>query len=136
MHGIFVERLLNRTWRVTRDNFERETDMFTNILEYFTTWKRNNVDKDGKESVSARILDSYRISTTTYRNLLTLVRGFMVYAKSVLEISPEIKYVPGLHSNQSSIEDLFSNICSMSKDRTDLYASGICSRICLSCTPN
>ena len=57
--------------------------------------------------------------------MLTLVCGFMAYAKSVLESSPEIKYVPGLHSNQSSIEGLFSNIRSMSKDRTDLYASGI-----------
>ena len=73
-------------------------------------WKRNNVNKDGEESVGARILESYFISTKTYRNILTLVRGFMVYTRSVLEISPEIIYVPGLHSNQSSIEGLFSNI--------------------------
>ena len=49
----------------------------------------------------------------------------MAYAKIVLESSHEIKYVSGLHLNQSSIEDLFSNIHPMSKDRTDLYASGI-----------
>ena len=125
VHSKFVERLLNRNWMVTRDNIERETDTLTKTLDYFTTWKRNNVNKNGEESVGVRILESYFISTKLYRNLLTSVRGFMAYVKFVLESSPEIKYVPGLHPNQSSIEVLFSNIRSISKDRTNLYASGI-----------
>ena len=125
VHGVFIERLLNRNWKVSRANIDLETDTLTKILDYFSKWKTNNVSKEGEEPVSARIRESFFISTKTYRNMLTLVRGFMAYAKSVLESSPEIMYVPGLHSNQSSIEGLFSNIRSMSKDRTDLYASGI-----------
>ena len=51
--------------------------------------------------------------------------GFIGYTKSILESSPRISLIPTLHSNQSSIENLFSCIRRMSKDRTDKYASGI-----------
>ena len=49
----------------------------------------------------------------------------MGYSKYVLVFDRELDYVSALHSNQSTIESLFSNIRMNKKDRTDLYATGI-----------
>ena len=125
VYGIFVERLLNRFWSITKDNIEVESKVLSNIMQYFSRWMIETDIEDEEQNVGKRTLDSYHISHKTYRNLLTLVRGFVGYARAVLDISKDDTFIPALHCNQSSIEGLFSCIRSMSKDRTDLYASGI-----------
>ena len=57
--------------------------------------------------------------------MASLVFGFIGYAKCILTDKSIDEYVPALHCNQSSIENLFSNIRMMGKDRTDLYGNGI-----------
>ena len=53
------------------------------------------------------------------------IHGFIGYTKEVFRVDTDITFVPGLHSNQSSIESLFSNIRNDGHDRTDIYGTGI-----------
>ena len=63
----------------------------------------------------------------TFQNLLQCVEGFFEYSKAILSVTDEnsLKFVPGLHSNQSSLENFFSRMRKLGKDRTDLYAGGV-----------
>ena len=49
------------------------------------------------------------------------------YSKAILSVTDEnsLKFVPGLHSNQSSLENFFSRTRKLGKNRTDLYAGGV-----------
>ena len=97
----------------------------SNVIQYFTNWINNTEVNSYQTNVTRRVQDSYCLSKITYHNILTLVMGFIGYTKSILESSPRTSLISTLHSNQSSIENLFSCIRRMSKDRTDKYASGI-----------
>ena len=125
VHGIFVERMPNVNWKTTRENIKWDSRVLTKILAYFTNWVDANKSNKGKEGITPRMVESYCLSLKTYKNLLTLVKGYMSYAKEMLKYSPVLPYIPALHCNQSSIEGLFSCMLSMGKDRTDRYASGI-----------
>ena len=57
--------------------------------------------------------------------MISLVYEFIRYAKKFFIDCDTNEYVPALHCNQSSIEDLFSHIRANDKDRTDLYGIGI-----------
>ena len=54
-----------------------------------------------------------------------MVREFLGYAEVLLLVSEDGELVPVLHCNQSIIEEIFSCIRGMGKDRTNLYASGV-----------
>ena len=97
VYGIFVERLLNRFWSITKDNIEVESKVLSNIMQYFSKWMIETDIEDEEQNVGKRILDSYHISHKTYRNLLTLVRGFVGYVRAVLDISKDDTYIPALH---------------------------------------
>lgn len=62
-----------------------------------------------------------------YNSLLTLVRDFWDVEYSIGHGNPN-EFIPGLYCNQSSIENLFSNMRPMRKDRIDLYAVVITQR--------
>jgi hypothetical protein len=125
VHDIFVERMLNVNWKITRENIEWESRVLTMILAYFTNWVDTNKINKGKEGANARTVESFCISLKTYKNLLTFVKGYMPYAKEMLKYLPVLAYIPALHCNQSSIEELVSCIQSMGKYCTDRYVSGI-----------
>ena len=57
--------------------------------------------------------------------MISLVYGFLGYAKMILDESGVDEYVPAIYCNQSSIEGLFSHIKMMDRNRTDLYGVGI-----------
>ena len=61
----------------------------------------------------------------TFQNLVSLVFGFIDYARCMLLDKGCNEFVPSLHCNQSSIENLFSNIRMMEKDRSDIYGNDI-----------
>ena len=48
VHGIFIERLLNHRWALSRDNIAKEEIILTTILGFFWSWKieilHSNVD--------------------------------------------------------------------------------------------
>ena len=63
----------------------------------------------------------------TFRNFLLTVSGFVAYAKSMIKISAQVMprlYIPCLHSNQSTIESLFSLIRSINFYRVDKFSRG------------
>ena len=68
-------------------------------------------------------IEKYFISLVTYNNMKTLVRGFLGYARCIIDGTGS--YVPALHSNQSSIECFFSRIRYMGKEFGEKYASGV-----------
>ena len=76
VHGLFVERLLCVKWKLNMKNITREKSIFKSILEYFKDWKEEIDTRKKNEQGGVRIIDAYFISTKTYDNLLTLVRGF------------------------------------------------------------
>lgn len=57
--------------------------------------------------------------------MVSLVYGFIGYARHLLNDSGDKEYVPALHCNQSSIDGLFSHVRANDKDKTDLYGLGI-----------
>ena len=56
------------------------------------------------------------LATETYRNLKVTIHGFFAYASSVFDIAPTVRYIPLLHANQSTIENVFSQIRAMHRD--------------------
>lgn len=71
-------------------------------------------------TISASTTAKYFISDKTYDNLLRMIGGFCGYVKCILAYSDAEIFVPGLHSNQSSVEGLFSRIRGVDRDMTDL----------------
>ena len=72
-------------------------------------------------------IDKFFIADQTYENILLCVGGFFAYSEALLMLpeSYNIKFIPGLHYNQSSIENFFSRMRNLDKDRTDLYGGGV-----------
>ena len=54
-----------------------------------------------------------------------LCKGYIKYARYILKDSDELEYIPALHSSQSSIENHFSCVRDIGKDRTDLYGTAV-----------
>ena len=75
--------------------------------------------------VDVRTREASYISNKTHNNLNVLCKGYIEYARNVLSDADVNEYVPALHSNQSSIENHFSCIRAMDKDRTDVYGTGV-----------
>ena len=124
IHGLFIEKMLNRNWNLSKHNIEEESSTLTLILDYFISWneERSNVDQD--EKLTALDSANYYIAPQTYENIITLVRWFAGYTACILKNSYCEKFVHVLHCNQSKLEGLFSRIRHMDKDLTDLYDGG------------
>ena len=116
VHYIFVERFLNKKYRLTRANLKDERDRIKKELEYFRVWE--NESKDEKNF----------LSQTTYRVLRTAISGFFAYAEAVLSHFSDLKFVPILHSNTSNIETFFSWVRMMNLDSAGKYGSAVSSQ--------
>ena len=77
------------------------------------------------QSIPQPDLEARYISDKTHNNMNVLYKGFIEYARFIFESSDALEYVPALHSNQSSIENHFSCVREMDKDRCDLYGTGV-----------
>ena len=125
IHGIYVERLLNHRWKLTRTNIDKEEEIILSIVSFFYEWKMDNNKTTSEDGTDTRDAERYFIAKKTYHNMLSLVHGFIGYARQILNKSETVEYIPALHCNQSSIEGLFSHIRANDKDRTDIYGIGI-----------
>ena len=74
INGTFIEKLLHPKWRLEKDNLLDEKIIFQDILQYFQDWKREIGIEKSKKIASTRAADFYFISSTTYGNLITLVK--------------------------------------------------------------
>ena len=104
---MFLFYLLNKQWKLTRNNIGEETKTLCEILDYFGSWNAERTEVDINEKLTAAQSSKYYIAYQTYDNLLTLVRGFLGYAWYILHSSDVEKFVPALHCNQSSLEGSF-----------------------------
>ena len=121
--GIYIERLMNARWKLTKENIKKESQILDEIGTYFDDWLEQRSIVKEKENIPDSKVEKYFISMLTYNNMKTLIRGFLGYARCIISIDGS--YVPALHSNQSSLECFFSRIRYMDKDYSDKYASGV-----------
>jgi hypothetical protein len=49
------------------------------------------------------------------------INGFFEYASSILDTEPTVRYIPFLHANQSTIENVFSQIRGMHRDNALIF---------------
>ena len=96
-----------------------EIEHVSNHTKHFDGWKawckNQKDDLDSFEGVKR--WDQIWISATTLKNLKICVFGFLNCAKDVLsDPSSQLKCVPFLHNNSSTIESTFSTLCATIKD--------------------
>ena len=39
VHGIYIERFINKNWNLKRENLASEKEIITHVIRYFTEWK-------------------------------------------------------------------------------------------------
>ena len=124
VHDIYIK---NKNWNLNRENLASKKEILTHAIRYFTEWKYQRVHVMESMKLRKKDTDKFFIAEQTFQNLLQCVGGFFEYSKAVLSVSDVtiLKFVPGLHSNQSSVENFFSRMRQLGKDRTDLYAGGL-----------
>jgi hypothetical protein len=122
IHSMFISKFLNtKQWKLTLDNIESEEATMRATLNCFEQWKlRNNSNKPANVDVKTHFL-----APQTYLNIRIGAAGFFYYARSVLKAKDGPRYVPGAHSNQSSLEALFSATRAKDHDTVANYGRGI-----------
>ena len=127
VHGIYIERLLNKKWRLTRDNILSEKEILKKSIRYFTEWRHQKIHVMSTMKMNRKDTDKFYMADQTFNNLLQCVGGFFAYSEAILGLNNDgmIQFIPALHCNQSSLENFFSRMRQLDKDRTDLYAGGV-----------
>mmetsp|Transcript_27908 Transcript_27908/g.41164 ORF Transcript_27908/g.41164 Transcript_27908/m.41164 type:complete len:276 (-) Transcript_27908:315-1142(-) len=125
---IFNSILLCKQERINESNINSERFLRTRT-EYFARMRRAHLARkdDARFNGETRSWQRTGIASETFRNFSLTVSGFIAYAKEMIRISAQIMpglYIPLLHSNQSTIESLFSLIRSMNFDRVDKFSKG------------
>ena len=127
VYGIYIERFLNKKWYLNRSNIVAEKLILKEAITYFTEWKNERETVMTRYNMSIKETDKFFIADVSFENMLQCIGGFVAYSEAILSLpdSNGILYVPGLHCNQSSLENFFSRMRQLGKDRTDLYAGGV-----------
>jgi len=126
---IFNSILLCKEERFSESNIVSLERFLRSRTEYFAKMRRAHITRknDGRFNGETRSWQRTGIAFETFRNFSLTVSGFVAYAKSMIKISAQVMprlYIPCLHSNQSTIESLFSLIRSMNFDRVDKFSRG------------
>ena len=125
VYGIYIERFMNANWKLTKSNIDEEEDTIKTIIQFFYKWYATEVHANRGDKITSRLLESRYIAEQTHNNMNVLCKGYLEYARYILTVCDDNEYVPALHSSQSSIENHFSCVRSIGKDRTDLYGTAI-----------
>ena len=125
VYGIYTERFMNAKWKLTRKNIDREEETVNSIMIFFYEWCYSEVTSKRGGDVPSKNLESRYIADQTHNNMNVLCKGFLEYARYILKDSDDSEYVPALHSSQSSIENHFSCVRDIGKDRTDVYGTAV-----------
>ena len=62
IHGIFIERLLNEEWQLTKDNITKEEDTMNCILSFFYEWRNEVLLSNQEANIAARVREKYSIA--------------------------------------------------------------------------
>ena len=104
-------------------NLQDEVATIKRGLEYFETWKTKakGLKKNGKDESWKKTF----ISEQTYKNMRITTRGFLGYAEAMLNAENPPDYVPYAHANQSSIENIFSQLRGMQRMSPAKFSKGL-----------
>ena len=90
---MFIERLMNKEYQLTKTNMEDEIAVIKNTISYFTKWISEREEMAKKEKLIAVDSARYYIAQITYENVLTFVRGFIHPVKNTYLLYIQIKVV-------------------------------------------
>ena len=76
--GIYITRLTNQRWRLTKDNIDKPSKTFEEIGTYFDDLLGQNSVVKERENIKESDVEKYCISLIIYNNIKTLVRGFFI----------------------------------------------------------
>ena len=125
VYGVYIERFMNPKWKLTNLNIDAEEIIVKTIMGFFYKWCDAEVLSRRGSNLSNRCLENRYIAEQTHHNMNVLCKGYIEYARYILKDSDELEYIPALHSSQSSIENHFSRVRDIGKDRTDLYGTAV-----------
>ena len=117
---IYNEHFQNRKCAgLNKGNIETIEKLMKRQLEYFGKWqedvKKRSVDWDTSST-------KWFLAPQTWLNLRIGVRGFLLYAKTILEMGANAPaYVPFFHSNTSSLEGFFGMVRASRNDTAVAY---------------
>ena len=60
--GIFVERLLNKNWKLTAENIDQEESTMVLIMSFFNEWSLEVYDSNKKQNIQNKIGEKHFIS--------------------------------------------------------------------------
>ena len=106
---------------MNHENIDNEEKVMKDIIAFFYDWRIEVSFNNANHGVRTLIGEKLVIAKKTFQDWVSLVFGFIGYARCMLLDKYCNEFAPSLHCNQSSIENLFSNIRMMGKDRTDIY---------------
>ena len=125
VYGIYIERYMNAEWKLTRENIDVEEQTVKSIMEFFYKWCEAEVLAKYNSNIENKTIESRYIAEQTHHNMNVLCKGYIEYARYIVKSSTANEYIPALHSSQSSIENHFSCVRGIGKDRTDLYGTAV-----------
>jgi hypothetical protein len=125
IHVIFISRFLNRCASIVRDGDEgtvkidgttfyrysivKERARMQQYLGFFERWRTEMRGRGGTYKDYSKTF----LANETYRNLKVTIHGFFEYASLILDTALTVRFIPYLHANQSTIENVFSQIRGM-----------------------
>jgi hypothetical protein len=139
VHGIFIARFLNYKAVIVeklRPNqprvcmkkgyhfleFHAELERMKRYLDYFQGWRQQALER---KAMNENKWEKTCISRITYQNLRHCISGFLSYSRAILAIEGGPTYVPYRLANQSTVENIFSQIRGKGKDTAQKFAKGI-----------
>jgi hypothetical protein len=121
--AIFNDFFLNSKVMITRDNIDAHEAMIkTFVDDFYDRWYASIQHSGAVRKDQLK----YFISSITYKNLRSSVRGFFEYCRLVLfKSSNSPAFVLVSHSNSSSIESVFSLARSQNRDTPQGFCTSI-----------
>ena len=62
IHGIYIERLLNKRWKLTNENIDEEETIMKSILSFFYDWRMEILLSNAKYAVTSKEGERYFIA--------------------------------------------------------------------------
>jgi len=132
MSIIYIDNLMNRFRRITKENIDDVEKVFKNSLMYFGNWYNDTQrakDKLHKKEEKSMEWQKWFISPQSYLNWRTGICGFLRYCRYTWKVQEEednvclLNYIPCLHSNTSILEAYFSLVRARKGDTPLKYAT-------------
>ena len=74
------------------------------ILSFFYEWRTEVLVSNQEANISAQVGEKYVIVKKSYHNLVSLVYGFIGYAREMFSVNPTLKCIPVLHFNKALLK--------------------------------